>query len=478
MKDNGQFFVEFSSNQKKQNEVTVLREEFMLQYNIGQVITLYIGMEAESHKRTSGDETSIIVSRPHSSLGSFQVENDQNNMQEGNSQVENDQNNRQEMRRLLLFLRHIQNNMQEGNSQVENDEAMRRNNMQEENSSGDETSTIVSSRHSSEENDQNFWHTTLNIIVGMMGLMSLPFALANGGWVGLSVLIVFGITFWFAANLLTQCLESLERHGHGEASNYRDIGEAAFRKRGRIITTILLHAEIFLILVAYTISLIDSLKIIFHQAKFGNISIRHVVALVAIKMVSLTLGVKNMRSIAILSLVGILSTLLVISTVVWEAAFGGVGTSYHIPTFQIQHIPIASVIYIFYYGGSQVFPNIYRAMKNPTQFSKGGNSLIILSMPRHTTAAKISLWATVINPISKYALQIVPVIDELESVFLRLQRRFGGSNTREEVRDEMSYVIVVAVLAVAISLPYFGYFERERSSWLIRYFHSGLSSRA
>eukprot|EP01018_Ginkgo_biloba_P039233 Gb_00870 [translate_table: standard] len=113
----------------------------------------------------------------------------------------------------------------------------------------------------------SFWHTTLNIIGGMMGqaLMSLPYALVNGGWAGLSVPIVFGIMFGFAANSLTRCLQFRPC-----ASNYQDIGEAAFSKRGRIITTILLYAEIFLILVAYTISLKDSLDVIFPQAKFGN----------------------------------------------------------------------------------------------------------------------------------------------------------------------------------------------------------------
>eukprot|EP01018_Ginkgo_biloba_P039227 Gb_00873 [translate_table: standard] len=438
MKDNGQSFAEFLSNQKYNESVNCRtfaesnqprRTPFLeVIQAIGsvanfffyvlifqatalrQVITLYIGMETESHKRTSGDETAIIVSPTHSSLGSFQVENDQNKMQEGNSK-------------------------------------------------------------------SSFWHTTLNIIGGMMGqaLMSLPFALVNGGWVGLFVLIVFGIIFGFAANLLTQCLDCKPR-----ASNYQDIGEAAFSKRGRIITTALLYAEIFLILVAYTISLKESLDIIFPHAKFGNhVSGHNVVVLIAIALVLPTLWLRNMRSIAILSLVGILSTLLVISTVVWEAAFGGVGTSHHIPTFQIQHIPIASGIYIFCYGGSQVFPNIYRAMKYPNQFSKvvavsfctstlvyigfaflGAamfgrevNSLITLSMPRHTTAAKISLWTTVINPMSKYALQIVPVIDELESVFLGSV----GSRTRGVVRGAISSVILIVVLVLAISLPYFGY---------------------
>eukprot|EP01018_Ginkgo_biloba_P039232 Gb_00871 [translate_table: standard] len=358
----------------------------------------------------AGDETSIIVSRPHSSLGSFQVKNDQNNMQEENSK-------------------------------------------------------------------SSFWHSTLNIIGGMMGqaLMSLPYALVNGGWAGLSVPMVFGIMFGFAASSLTRCLQFRPC-----ASNYQDIGEAAFSKRGRIITTILLYAEIFLILVAYTISLKDSLDVIFPHAKFGNhVSGHNVVVLIAIALVLPTLWLRNMRSIAILSLVGILSTLLVISIVGWEAAVGGVGTSHHIPTFQIQHIPIASGIYIFCCGGSQVFPNIYRAMKDPNQFPKvvavsfctstlvcigfaflGAamfgrevNSLITLSMPMHTTATKISLWATVINTMSKYALQIVPVIDELENVFLGSV----GSRTRVVVRGAISSVILIVVLVMAISLPYFGY---------------------
>lgn len=78
-------------------------------------------------------------------------------------------------------------------------------------------------------------------------------------------------------------------------------------------------------------------------------------------------------------------------------------------------------------------------------------SQITLSMPRHLIVTKIALWATVLTPMTKYALEFAPIAMQLESKFPSSM----SSNTRMLVRGSFGSILLMGILCLALSVPYF-----------------------
>lgn len=72
----------------------------------------------------------------------------------------------------------------------------------------------------------------MNVLFGV-GVLSTPYAAKEGGWLGLSVLLIFGIFSFYTGILLRRCLDSEQG-----LETYPDIGQAAFGTTGRIVISV------------------------------------------------------------------------------------------------------------------------------------------------------------------------------------------------------------------------------------------------
>ncbi|KAF5820093.1 putative amino acid transporter, transmembrane domain-containing protein [Helianthus annuus] len=81
------------------------------------------------------------------------------------------------------------------------------------------------------------------------------------------------------------------------------------------------------------------------------------------------------------------------------------------------------------------------------------NSQITLSMPRGLVFTKIALWATVLTPMTKYALEFAPFAIQLEHRFLYSMK----SHTKMIIRGTIGSVLLLLILVLALSVPYFQY---------------------
>ncbi|XP_061338675.1 amino acid transporter AVT1H [Gastrolobium bilobum] len=326
--------------------------------------------------------------------------------------------------------------------------------------------------------NSSFAHAVINMVGMLIGLgqLSTPYAIEKGGWASAFLLIGLGGMCAYTSHILGKCLER-----NPKLTSYVDIGNHAFGAKGRFLAATFIYLEIFMALVSYTISLHDNLITVFlgthvnmHLAKFSTSQLLTMVAV----LISLpSLWIRDLSSISFLSTVGILMSLLIFVSVAATAIFGGVQANHSIPLLQLHNIPSVSGLYVFGYGGHIVFPDLYKAMKDPSKFTKVsivsftivtglyttlgfmgakmfGNdvySQITLSMPPKEIVTKIALWATVLTPMTKYALEFAPFAIQLEH---KLPSSMS-SRTKMVIRGCIGSIFLLVILGLALSVPYF-----------------------
>lgn len=79
------------------------------------------------------------------------------------------------------------------------------------------------------------------------------------------------------------------------------------------------------------------------------------------------------------------------------------------------------------------------------------NSQITLSMPHNLVVTKIALWATVLTPMTKYALEFAPFAMQLEQSLPTSMK----SRTRMIIRGTVGSILLLIILVLALSVPYF-----------------------
>lgn len=196
----------------------------------------------------------------------------------------------------------------------------------------------------------------------------MPFAVENGGWISLLLLITLGVLTTYTSHILGNCLRR-----HPKSKSYSDIGYSAFGRNGRLIASLFIYLQIFMALVSYTISLHDNIAAAF-PATFTNHhngyfpASKLTAAAVAIALPSL--WIRDLSSMSFLSSGGILMSAIIFGSVVYTAIFGVVIDNGRIPLLRLGNIPTVSGIYLFGFGGHTVFPNLYTSMKDPSKFTK------------------------------------------------------------------------------------------------------------
>lgn len=72
----------------------------------------------------------------------------------------------------------------------------------------------------------------INVLCGV-ALLTMPYAVKEGGWLGLFILFSFGVITFYTGILLKRCLENSPG-----IHTYPDIGQAAFGTTGRILVSV------------------------------------------------------------------------------------------------------------------------------------------------------------------------------------------------------------------------------------------------
>ncbi|XP_048535213.1 amino acid transporter AVT1C-like [Triticum urartu] len=312
----------------------------------------------------------------------------------------------------------------------------------------------------------------INVLCGV-GILSTPYAIKQGGWLGLVILVVFALLAWYTGVLLRRCLDSKEG-----LQTYPDIGHAAFGTTGRIAISIILYVELYACCIEYLILESDNLSKLFPNVhlNIGGLTINsHVFfAILTTLVVMPTTWLRDLTCLSYISAGGVVASILVVICLCWIGVVDHVGFENKGTALNLPGIPIAIGLYGYCYSGHGVFPNIYSSLKNRNQFpsilftcigfstilftaaavmgykmfGESTESQFTLNLPENLVVSKIAVWATVANPITKYALTITPLAMSLEELLPRSQQKYSNIII-------LRSALVVSTLIIALSVPFF-----------------------
>ncbi|XP_010452048.1 PREDICTED: vacuolar amino acid transporter 1-like [Camelina sativa] len=315
----------------------------------------------------------------------------------------------------------------------------------------------------------------INVLCGV-ALLTMPYAVKEGGWLGLFILFSFGVITFYTGILLKRCLENSPG-----IHTYPDIGQAAFGITGRIIVSILLYVELYASCVEYIIMMSDNLSGMFPNTSLYitglSLDSHQIFAITTTLVVLPTVWLKDLSLLSYLSAGGVVSSILLALCLFWAGSVDGVGFHLSGKALDLTNIPVAIGIYGFGFGSHSVFPNIYSSMKEPskfpmvllisfgfctlfyiavavcgyTMFGDAIQSQFTLNMPQQFTSSKIAVWTAVVTPMTKYALTITPVMLGLEELIPSSSRKLRSKGFSILFRT----IVVLSTLVVALTVPFF-----------------------
>ncbi|CAO2820295.1 unnamed protein product [Amaranthus hypochondriacus] len=207
----------------------------------------------------------------------------------------------------------------------------------------------------------------LNSITGI-GILSVPYALASGGWLSVILLFIISMAATYTGLLVKRCMDV-----DPTIKSYPDIGEHAFGNIGKILVTLVLYADLYMVITGSLILEGDNLHNLFPDLTVeligisidGKSSFIIIVALIVLP----TVWLDDLSILAYISAGGVVASFVILISVIWVGAFEGIGFETKGELFKLNGLPTAVSLFMFCYTAHPVFPPLYTSMRNKQQFS-------------------------------------------------------------------------------------------------------------
>ncbi|KAJ1284163.1 hypothetical protein BS78_03G184000 [Paspalum vaginatum] len=322
--------------------------------------------------------------------------------------------------------------------------------------------------------------TCLNLsnVISGVGMLSVPYALAQGGWLSLALFALVGAVCYYTGELVARCM----RAGGDAARSYPDIGQLAFGRRGRKAIGAVMYAELYLVAISFLILEGDNLDKLLPGTAVGLpgggcvLRGKQLFTLVAAVAILPTTWLRDLSVLAYVSAVGLVASAALTASLVWA---GVAEHGFHAKdgnVFSLAGLPTSLSLYFVCFAGHGVFPTVYTSMRNKKHFSKvllassvlcslnyaltavlgymiygeDVKSLVTLNLPSGKVYTRIAILTTLITPIAKYALVIQPITTGIEE---RLALAGQGGLTRAAI----STTVLATTVVAACTVPFFGY---------------------
>lgn len=235
-------------------------------------------------------------------------------------------------------------------------------------SSYDEETDLIDS---GERDSMPMWKAAANFICDVegTGLLGLPFAVLNGGVAALAALIVVPVICCYTGTIMIQCLYGDSSTPGGRKprlrSSIEELGEACWPGIGRKVVLALQNTELLMLSASYLVLCGTFVDYAFPTLRFTKILWSCIGAAVVLPTVFL----KSLSNVAWLSLIGILSVLVPVGSVMWYGIRHSSGWQLSsIPLWKPEGIPVAFGIVIFSNAAHSILPRLEGDMANKGMF--------------------------------------------------------------------------------------------------------------
>ena len=334
---------------------------------------------------------------------------------------------------------------------------------------------------------------SVNILLGV-GLLSVPYALKQGGWAGLGVLGLLGLVTNYTGKALirVQARGSLAEASDADArsarrplTSYEDVGEAAFGAGGRAFITAVLYTELVGTCALFFILEGDHLSLLFDGTKYLTHS-SHWWQCAAASVMIPTLWLTDLSSLSYVGALGAVASVSLVGLVAFQLTsvdgFPLDAVPPGLETTALLHfstLPVSFGLLAFVFAGHAVFPAIYASMAEPEEYepmldktyqivgltcavigaagyAMYGDAVkdeVTLNLPAGL-ASTAALALIAVNPLSKFALTMDPVARGLEQTLF--SREKDGKSVRSPLRARaLRTALGLSALATAAKVPFF-----------------------
>jgi len=313
-----------------------------------------------------------------------------------------------------------------------------------------------------------------------IGLISFPFAFYLTGWlVGILMLVSFALLTMHTAKILGKCMRI------NNLTNYSEIGYAAYGKKGYVFISLFFSFELFACSVSLIILIADSLVALFPSLNGTWIKV------ISFFLITPLTYPKHLGALAWGSLIGIFA-IANLSTILFYDGFSkkdypgsliSPAETFILPV-NLMRVPLTIGILMAGFSGHSVFPTIYHDMREPRKYNSVVNISYTLTFLVYFLVAaagyamfgektlpeitqniaevpvysrfvnRLTIWLMVINPITKYGVNLIPLNANVEQIYEPLVANCSES-VREIIRLSGRTFISFLVVFVSIVFPEF-----------------------
>ncbi|KAI8371331.1 transmembrane amino acid transporter protein-domain-containing protein [Radiomyces spectabilis] len=316
-------------------------------------------------------------------------------------------------------------------------------------------------------------------VVAGTGALGLPYALKQGGWIGLLILGLSWLFSSYSGVILVRCLYY---NGRTRLSSYQEVAEAAFGAIGGWLAFFFTAISLIGVPALYVMLAGQNISSMCQGTAAELTPPIWVIICAAIVAIPFVLF-KSMKEVGFLSAFGMLATVIVVFIVLVESVkdIPNQTNIIHDPVIWDQ-FPIALSSIAFSFGGNPVYANVEAGMRRPQDWAKavtGGLSTcaalyFLTAVPGYyvygqsvqspvynsipTGPAKIACAAI----ITAHVILAMPIL--LTSFALDLEKlcrisTFNHSKIVEALlRFALRTTLIVVVVVIAIFVPFFGDF--------------------
>ncbi|KAJ2961139.1 hypothetical protein NQZ79_g3581 [Umbelopsis isabellina] len=346
----------------------------------------------------------------------------------------------------------------------------------------DSTSTLSDLKAERPGQGSSLWaYCNIVCVVAGTGALSLPYALRQGGWIGLFILGLSWLMASYCGIILIRCLYA---NGKSRLDSYYHVGKAAF---GPVGGAVVFFFNVILLLG------VSMLYIMLCGSNFSGVILKGTSAeltpaiwkiiwacVIAVPFVFF----RSMKEIGIFSFFGLISTFVCVVIVVAVAV-----NDHNANPVPVEHdnvlwdqFPIALSSISFSYGGNPIYPAVEASMRKPKQWTKVliaglttcmgfyflcavpgyyifGNTVqspIYASLPDSAAKTAAAVIIT-IHLILATPLLVTSLALDCERM-LHITPEYRGKWSERGLRLAFRAAMMVVVAIVAIFVPYFGDF--------------------